>query len=84
MEIESTYEAKLLRIIIGFLHISLSQQLALTRHGKPFESLSPEEKNNLQTEMTNSVMAVAQQVSEEALQGFLKPTVPPGPPGPIQ
>jgi hypothetical protein len=79
MDIEGTYEARLLRIIIGFLHVSLSQQLALTRHGKPFESLAQEEKDSLQTDLINSVVAVARQVSEETLQGFLKPPAPPGP-----
>jgi hypothetical protein len=83
MNTEGTYEAKLLRIVIGFLHVSLSQQLALTRHGKPFENLTPEDKDSLQTEMINSVMTVARQLSEEALQGFLKPPAPPGPPGQV-
>ena len=83
MEIEGTYDTKLLRLIIGFLHISLSQQLALTRHGKPFERLTQEEKDALQTEMINSVMMIARQVSEEALQGFLKPPIP-TPSGPVQ
>ena len=83
MTLEGTYETKLLRMIIGFLHVSLSQQLALTRYGKPFQSLTPEEKNSLQEEMVTGVLAVADNVSEEALQNFLNPFVPPGPLGPI-
>jgi hypothetical protein len=44
MDDEAKYDTNLLRVIIGFLHISLSQQLALARHGKPFELLTQEEK----------------------------------------
>jgi len=82
MDEEGSYEAKLLRTIIGFLHISLSQQLALTRHGKPFEHLTQEEKDALQAEMINSVATVARQVNEETLRAFLKPP-PPTPPGQV-
>jgi hypothetical protein len=48
MALEGTYETKLLRIVIGFLHVSLLQQLALAHHGKPFHSLTQEEKNSLE------------------------------------
>ena len=73
MALEGTYETKLLRIVIGFLHISLLQQLALTRHGKAFHTLTQEEKNNLETEMVGAVMMVAHNLSEEALRVALKP-----------
>ena len=84
MELNGSYESKLLRILIGFLHISLSQQLSLVRHGKAFELLDPAEKTALQNEMINNVMGVARQVSEEALEAFLKPPPPAPPSGPIQ
>ena len=73
MALEGTYETKLLRIVIGFLHISLLQQLALTRHGKAFHTLTQEEKNSLEAEMVGAVMMVAHNLSEEALRVELKP-----------
>jgi len=82
MDNDAKYDTNLLRVIIGFLHVSLSQQLALMRHGKAFELLTKAEKNVLQSEMINSVMTVARQVGEEELQGFLKPP-PPTPSGPV-
>jgi len=74
MDIQGSYETKLLRIIIGFLHVSLSQQLALTRHGKAFESLAPEEKTTLQNDLIVSVFALARQVDEATIDGYLKAT----------
>lgn len=84
MEFTGSFESKLLRILIGFLHVSLTQQLSLVRHGKAFELLDQAEKTALQNEMINNVMEVARQVSEEALQAFLKPRPPAPPSGPIQ
>ncbi len=78
----SSYESSLLRVVIGFLHISLSEQLALTRHGKAFHLLTQEEKDGLQGEMIGSVMTIARQVGEEAIEAFLKPP-PPLKPGPV-
>ena len=73
MESPESYEAKLLRVLIGFLHVSLSQQLALTRYGKPFHTLTPEEKTILQDQMLIDVMTLARQVTPEALKKFLEP-----------
>lgn len=73
MALDGTYETQLLRILIGFLHISVSQQLALVRHGKAFEKLTPEEKEALQKDMVLSVMTIAGQLSETALKGGLEP-----------
>jgi hypothetical protein len=70
MALEGTYETKLLRIVIGFLHISLLQQLALTRHGKAFHTLTREEKNTLEADMVGAVAAVAQGLTEENLQAL--------------
>jgi hypothetical protein len=70
MDIQGSYESKLLRIVIGFLHVSLSQQLALTRHGKAFESLAPEEKKTLQNDLIVSVFALARQVDEPFRRGY--------------
>jgi hypothetical protein len=68
-----SYESKLLRLLIGFFHVSLLQQLSLTRHNKPFHLLTQEEKTSLENEMLAAVMNIANQVSEEALVGMLKP-----------
>jgi hypothetical protein len=73
MALEGSYETKLLRLILGFLHISTLQQLALTRHGKPFHTLTQEEKDTLEADMVGAVSAVAHMLSEEALKGGLKP-----------
>jgi hypothetical protein len=73
MALDGSYEAKLLRVLIGFFHVSLLQQLALTRHNKPFHLLTQEEKDTLEKDMLAAVMNVAHQVSEQALLGDLKP-----------
>lgn len=73
MGLDGTYETKLLRILIGFFHVTLLQQLALTRHGKPFHSLTPEEKIALEKEMVAGVAQVAHGLSEETLKGTFQP-----------
>ncbi len=73
MALTGSYESKLLRVLIGFVHVSTLQQLALVRHGKAFHLLNPEEKHALETEMLEAVMNVATLVSPEALAGTLKP-----------
>ena len=45
-------------------------QLALTRHGKAFESLAPEEKKTLQNDLIVSVFALARQVDEPFRRGY--------------
>ena len=77
MDMQGSYESKLLRVLIGFLHISLSQQLALTRHGKAFETLALEEKTAIQNDMMLAVFGIAKQIDETTIDGYLKP---PGPP----
>jgi hypothetical protein len=68
-----TYETKLLRILIGFFHVSLLHQLALTRHGKPLHLLTEEEKNSLEAEMAEAVAQVAHGLTEESMRGNKKP-----------
>jgi hypothetical protein len=72
MALDGTYETKLLRIVIGYLHVSLLQQIALTRHGKPFHSLDPQEKTTLEADMVAAVGHVAHQLTEETLKDELK------------
>jgi hypothetical protein len=84
MEKERSYESSLLRVIIGYLHVSLSEQLAETLYGKPHHTLSETEKEFVQSKVIHSVMALARQVGEEAIEAFLKPPTPaPEPSGPI-
>jgi hypothetical protein len=73
MPLTGSYESKLLRLLIGFFHVSTLQQLALVRHGKGFHLLTQDEKNALETEMLEAVMNVANLISPEALAGALKP-----------
>jgi hypothetical protein len=73
MALDGTYETKLLRILIGFFHVSTLQSLAITRHNKPFHSLSQEEKTTLENEMVAAVSHIAHGLSEEALKGDLQP-----------
>jgi uncharacterized protein (DUF952 family) len=76
MALTGSYEAKLLRLLVGFIHVSTLHQISLTRHGKPLHLLTEVERNELEAEVLSSVMRVAHQVSEEALLGNLKmPTV---------
>lgn len=49
MALDGTYETKLLRILIGYFHVSLSQQLSIAHHGKKFEDLAPEESQVFKT-----------------------------------
>jgi hypothetical protein len=76
MALDGTYETKLLRILIGFFHVSTLQSLAITRHGKPFHSLTQEEKITLENEMVAAVGQIAQGLSEENLRAdFQPPTI---------
>ena len=72
MALTGSYESKLLRLLIGFFHVSTLQQLAVVRHGKAFHLLTQEEKTALETESCEAAMNVAIQFSPEALAGALK------------
>lgn len=80
---DDDYQVNLLRTLIGYFHISVSQQIALTRHGKAFESLTPAEKEKLQGDLIQAVMSIGRDVTEETLRNFLKPLPPAPPPGPV-
>lgn len=76
MALDGSYETKLMRLLIGYFHVSLTQQIALMRHGKKFEDLAPAEKTEIQDHITQSVLAVADQLSESALAtNPLPPTI---------
>ena len=75
MALDGTYEAKLLRVLIGYFHVSVLQQVALIRFGKGFHLLTSEEKTTLENEVLGAVFQVAHQVTEEALSGAIKPPI---------
>ena len=64
MALDGTYETKLLRLLIGLLHISVTEQRALVRHSKPFHSLTAEEKLALQDQIVADALKIAEQLSE--------------------
>ena len=59
---------KLIRILVGYFHVSLMQQLAQTEYGKSLLSLTPEEKNDLATKVVVAVAETAASLSESALK----------------
>jgi len=69
MALERSYETKLLRLLIGLVHVSVVEQLSLTRHAKPFHTLTPEQKQALQEELATGALAIAEQLNEAALSG---------------
>jgi hypothetical protein len=72
-----TYSENLLRVLIGFFHYSVSQQIAIAHYGKPFHNLTDEEKTKMQNQMILDVMAIARQVDVETVKKFLAPPPPP-------
>ena len=60
-------------MLIGSLHVSLLQQVALTQYGKGFHVLNQEDKNKLENEVLASVFHIAHHLTDEALSGGLKP-----------
>lgn len=79
MDNQTSYESKLLRVIIGFLHVSLSEQLSVAYFGKPHRNLTQTERDAVQSQVIHSVMTIARQVDEENVDAFLKPPPPPPP-----
>jgi hypothetical protein len=73
MALDGSYESKLLRVLIGYSHVSLLQQVALTQYGKGFHLLNQEEKNNLENEVLGTVFHIAHHLTDEALSGGLNP-----------
>ncbi|MCU1331134.1 MAG: hypothetical protein JWM08_126 [Candidatus Angelobacter sp.] len=75
---QTSYESDLLRVLIGYFHVSLLQQLALARHGKPFETLIQAEKDALENDMIGAVVGVARLVTPEQVKKFWQqPGIPP-------
>lgn len=49
MALDGSFESKLLRVLIGYMHVSVLQQLALTQYGKAFHLLNQEEKSVMES-----------------------------------
>ncbi|HVI77824.1 MAG TPA: hypothetical protein VM715_06610 [Candidatus Acidoferrum sp.] len=81
MNKDDSYQNGLLRMLIGYFHVSGLQQLSLVRHGKAFHLLDQEEKTKLEAELISAVAEIARQAKEQTVLGLLKP---PAPTGPIQ
>jgi hypothetical protein len=74
----TSYESDLLRVLIGYFHVSLIQQFSLTRHSKPFENLTQEEKDKVSNDVIGAVITMARQATPELLKKFWKePGTPP-------
>jgi hypothetical protein len=75
---QTSYESDLLRVLIGYFHVSLIQQFSLARHGKPFENLTQEEKDSVSNDVIGAVITMARQATPELLKRFWQqPDVPP-------
>ena len=68
MALDGNYETKLIRILIGYFHVSLMQQLAQTEYGKSLRSLTQEEKDALANDVIGAVAEIASSLSESALK----------------
>lgn len=73
MALDGSFESKLLRVLIGYMHVSVLQQLALTQYGKAFHLLKPDEKNKLENQVLMSVFHIAHHLTDDALSGGLTP-----------
>ena len=73
MALDGTYETKLIRILIGYFHVSLMQQLAQTEYGKSLRSLTQEEKDALANDVVAAVAEISSSLSESALKETVFP-----------
>jgi hypothetical protein len=60
---EESNEAKLLKLLIGYVHVMAVNNLAALRYQKSFLDLTEEQKNSLNTEVTTGAVRVAEQTS---------------------
>lgn len=74
MALDGSYETTLLRVFIGYFHVSLLLQVALTQYGKGFHLLNQEEKNKLENEVPGTVFHIAHHLTDEAVSEGLNPS----------
>ena len=79
MEIDESHEAKLLRLLIGYFHVSLLNQLSLARYAKMFDQLEEQDKQGLQNVLLAGVASVAQSVTPGFVEKILSSLPPPSP-----
>jgi hypothetical protein len=79
----ASYESDLLRVLIGYFHVSLLQQLALARHGKAFEGLIQAEKDTLSNDAVAAVLSVARLMTPEQMKKIWQQSDAPPKMGPI-
>ena len=70
---EESNEAKLLRLLIGYFHVSLLNQLALQRHSSSFEKLDSSQKDSLATDALAAVASIAKQATPKTVEAILSP-----------
>lgn len=80
---QTSYESDLLRVLIGYFHVSLIQQFSLARHGKPFENLTQEEKDKVSNDVVGAVITMARQATPELMKRFWQETGTPPKMGPV-
>lgn len=68
MAMDGSYETKLMRLIIGFLHVTALEQISQGRHGTHFHNLSAEVRQKMQDDLALAVLAIAEQLSESAFE----------------
>jgi len=59
---ELSYEAKLLKLLIGYVHILAVNSMAITRHQKDYSELTIDQKGNLNSEVGAAAMGVAARI----------------------
>ena len=60
---EESNEAKLLKLLIGYVHVMAVNNLAALRYQKPFLDCTPEQRNTLNEEVTTGAVRVAEQTN---------------------
>ncbi len=58
---EESEEAKLLRLLIGYVHVMVVNNLAALRYQRTFDNLTEAEKSSLNQEVTMGAVGVAAQ-----------------------
>jgi hypothetical protein len=76
MALDGNRESKLLRVLVGYVHVSLLQQASLAQHGKGFHMLAQDEKNKLENEVLGAVFHIAHHLTDDVLSaGMTPPTI---------
>lgn len=77
VENQGSYEANLLRLLIGYFHVSLTEQVALIRYGKGFHTLTKDEQDKLQSDLVHGALQMARSADARSLTNLLQVVQPP-------